>query len=247
MKKTLLSAPNSGGNSENKRWLPLAAAVLLAVVAWLLVPGVGPSVLGPDSSEYSGVVDEDLLAQLDGLEVVDWVDAPKYQRSFFGDGWADLDGDGCDTRNEILARDLDAVVYRKGTGNCVVQFGEFEEPYTGEFTEFERGAGTSELVQIDHVVALGNAWYAGAYQWDTKTRLEFANDPLNLLAVDGDANYDKAALTADQWLPYDPEFHCEFAARQVMVKARWNLTVKRKEAQTLRDILEGCPPVVISE
>lgn len=163
---------------------------------------------------------------------------PGYIRSEFGDGWADLDGDGCNTRNEILARDLEEVEYRNG--DCVVAAGVLEDPYTGKTIDFVRGEGTSEAVQIDHVVPLANAWISGAWKWDLLTREEFANDPLNLLAVEGQANQDKAAMTADLWLPANEEYHCDYVLRQIAVKDKWKLSVGDTERVALAKVLRTC-------
>ena len=245
--------PKTGRSRQQSRFSvrTLIWVVAASILAWLLVPGLGPNLLGLERGQgtQNSVTGEntELLQQLSRLEVVDNQDAPPYVRSEFGEGWADLDGDGCSTRNEILARDLHDVTYRKGTGDCVVQSGILQDPYTGETIRFERGADTSSLVQIDHVVALGNAWYAGAWEWDAAKRLEFANDPLNLLAVDGNANFEKGAHTADQWSPSNKDSHCEFAARQVAVKSRWGLSVTQAESETLTGILETCPQVSLSE
>lgn len=110
--------------------------------------------------------------------------APKtgYDRSgSFGTAWLDVDQNGCDTRNDILARDLTGTVK---SGNCRVLTGTLPGPYTGKKIHFERGTSTSSLVQIDHVVALSNAWQTGAQQLSQAQRVSLANDPLNLLAVD---------------------------------------------------------------
>ncbi|TDU24479.1 HNH endonuclease family protein [Arthrobacter sp. JUb115] len=119
--------------------------------------------------------------------------APKtgYDRAEFGKGWKDPDRNGCDARNDILSRDLVDVTYKPATRPCVVLSGTFDDPYTGKTIEFKRGQGTSTSVQIDHVVALSDSWQKGAQRWDAEIRLEFANDPLNLLASDGPTNASK--------------------------------------------------------
>lgn len=243
--------PTSWKPLRARDWLVLAIAAVVAV--FLVVPGFGVDVLElrqePTQNADGAEANVALIEGLEGLEVVDQYDSsqPKYERSMFGEGWADLDGDNCNTRNEILSRDLSRPTYREGTNDCVVQTGTLAEPYTGSVVEFVRGQGTSELVQIDHVVALADAWRAGAWQWDPQTRLEFANDPLNLLAVDGASNYEKGALTADQWLPPNEDFQCDYVARQVAVKAKWGLSVTRDEADVLWDVLRECPEVALAE
>ena len=113
--------------------------------------------------------------------------APKtgYDRDQFGPAWADVDHNGCDTRNDILDRDLEDTAYRPGTQDCIVTSGVLQDPFTGAEIQFVRGQDTSSAVQIDHVVALSDAWQKGAQQLNEETRRQFSNDPLNLLAVDG--------------------------------------------------------------
>src|SRR5699024_3425620 len=127
--------------------------------------------------------------------------APKtgYSRDQFGNGWLDPDGNGCDTRNDILNRDLESVVH--DSDGCKVLTGVLQDPFTDQEIHFTRGAETSTAVQIDHVVALSDAWQKGAQQLSEEERARFANDPLNLLAVDGPANAQKSDADAATWLP----------------------------------------------
>ncbi|ACZ30407.1 hypothetical protein Xcel_1376 [Xylanimonas cellulosilytica DSM 15894] len=164
-----------------------------------------------------------------------------YDRGLFGDAWTDVDHNGCDQRNDILARDLVDVVFRAGTNGCVVHSGTLADPYSGQTFGFLRGPDTSVLVQIDHVVAIANAWRTGAQHWTTEQRVAFANDPLNLLAVDGELNQAKSAGDASEWLPPNPAFHCEYAARQTAVKTRHGLWFSTPERDVVVGILEGCP------
>lgn len=165
---------------------------------------------------------------------------PSYNRDEFGPRWSDVDRNGCDTRNDILARDLTEVTFRSGTHDCVVETGTLDDPYTGQVISFQRGDKTSSAVQIDHVVALADAWRSGAHAWSATQREQFANDPLNLLAVDGPANQQKSALAADEWLPARVDFQCEFVARQIAVKSKWDLSVTDTERNALAEILVGC-------
>ncbi|MGY4644569.1 HNH endonuclease family protein [Cellulomonas sp. URHB0016] len=162
-----------------------------------------------------------------------------YDRSRFGTAWADVDHNGCDTRNDVLRRDLTAVVVDPTTRGCVVLRGTLDDPYTGATIPFVRGPG-SAAVQIDHVVALDAAWRSGARQWSATRREAFANDPANLLAVDGPANQDKGAADAAGWLPPDPGYRCVYALRQVRVKAAYGLWVTGAEQEALRGAIDGC-------
>ncbi len=167
---------------------------------------------------------------------------PGYDRDLFGQRWADVDRNGCDQRNDVLARDLTDVVFKEGTRDCVVLTGTFADPYTGTTMTFQRGNDTSTLVQIDHVVALADAWATGAARWSPATRELFANDPLVLLASDGAENASKGARNADEWLPSNPAFWCDYVARQVAIKVKYSLVMTPGEASTIRDVLTACGP-----
>jgi hypothetical protein len=148
-----------------------------------------------------------------------------YRRSQFGARWPDVDGNGCDTRNDILRRDLVDVRVRPSTHDCVVASGILHDPYTGDTVTFVRGVRTSALVQIDHVVALGDAWQKGAQQLSQDRRTALANDPLNLLAVGGAVNEAKGDGDAATWLPPLRSARCPYVARQIAVKAAYRLWV----------------------
>ncbi|MDN4613623.1 HNH endonuclease family protein [Leifsonia sp. F6_8S_P_1B] len=155
----------------------------------------------------------------------------------FGPAWEDVDRNGCSTRDDILARDLTGVVRR---GGCTVLSGTLDDPYAGRTIAFQRGPDTSARVQIDHVVALMNAWQTGAQALSPEQRLRLANDPLNLVAVDGPTNQSKGAGDAATWLPPAKAFRCEYASRQVAVKARYALWVVPAERAALDRILADC-------
>lgn len=164
--------------------------------------------------------------------------APKtgYERSQFGDGWAKTKD--CDTRNEILRRDLTNIVVNI---DCHVVSGTLLDPYTGASIAFQRGSGTSQAVQIDHVVALSDAWQKGAQQLTYAERLALANDPLELLAVDGPANQEKSDGDAASWLPPNRAFRCQYVARQIAVKQKYTLWVTQAEKDAMLRVLATCP------
>lgn len=226
--------------------IDLLIYAVIILLAGVLVIALNPSIIRSIWGDYSL---EELPASqakiaLATLSVRSGDDAPSYSREVFGESWADVDNDGCDTRNEVLGRDLREVEYKRGfPRNCVVIRGLLEDPYTGKYVEFMRGPQTSAAVQIDHVVALGDAWRAGAYQWDYLKRQQFANDPENLLAVIGYVNEDKGRQRADQWLPPNDQYHCAYVARQIRVKAKWNLSVTPAEKETMIAVLAKCPAV----
>jgi hypothetical protein len=166
--------------------------------------------------------------------------APKtgYSREQFSAGWADVGG--CDTRNYILKRDMTDVITKSET-DCTVESGTLNDPYTAKIIKFTRGAGTSDDVQIDHVVAVSDAWQKGAQSLDVGQRAEFYNDPLNLLAVDGPTNNKKGDADAATWLPPNKDFRCRYVARQIAVKAKYNLWVTQAEHDAMKNTLATCP------
>lgn len=184
-------------------------------------------------------------AVLDQLEVKGRAPKTGYDRDLFGQAWTDdvaveFGRNGCDTRNDILQRDLEEITFRPGTRDCVVLTGVLNGPYTGERIDFQRGQDTSSLVQIDHVVALSDAWQKGAQQLTVEQRRDFANDPLNLLAVSGRANQQKGDGDTATWLPPRREFRCSYVSRQVLVKERYGLWVTAAERDAMDRVLSNC-------
>ena len=181
------------------------------------------------------------LAALAAVEAKGRAPRTGYDRDLFGSGWVDTDHNGCDTRNDVLARDLTGEAFKPGTRDCVVVTGTLADPYSGRTLAFQRGQGTSEAVQIDHVVALSDAWQKGAQGWDTTRRSAFANDPLNLLAVDGPLNMAKGDGDAATWLPPSRAYRCAYVARQVAVKVSYGLWMTQAEKNAIATILTSCP------
>lgn len=170
--------------------------------------------------------------------------APKtdYSRQQFGGDWADAGG--CDMREKILGRDLVHVVLQSVT-DCTVLSGTLHDPYTGKTINFVRGPSTSSQVQIDHVVAIGDAWQKGAQQLTYTQRVQLYNDPLELLAVDGNANQQKSDGDAATWLPPNKSYRCRYVARQVAVKVKYHLWVTQAEYNAIATILASCPAQVL--
>lgn len=173
---------------------------------------------------------------LSSLEVKGRAPKTGYERTQFSNGWGRLAE--CDLRNIILRRDLDDA---KTDGSCRVVSGTLQDPYTGTRIEFTRGRTTSDDVQIDHVVALSNAWQTGAQQLSSEQRRSFANDPLNLVAVDGEANQQKSDGDAATWLPANKPFRCQYVARQIAVKQAYSLWVTSAEKSAMETVLRRCP------
>ncbi len=164
-----------------------------------------------------------------------------YSRSQFGQAWADVDRNGCDTRNDMLKRDLTNVEFKVKTRDCVVLSGVLFDRYSGETINFVRGNVTSMEVQIDHVVALSNAWQTGAFKLTLMQRTAFANDPMNLFAVKGRLNSQKGDGDAATWLPPLKSFRCTYVAQQIAVKAKYSLWVTAPEKEAMTRILAACP------
>ncbi len=181
------------------------------------------------------------MAVLDTLPVKGRAPKTGYMRAQFGQRWADVDRNGCDTRNDILNRDLTSIIYKVKTRDCVVLSGMLVDPYSGDTINFLRGNITSMAVQIDHVVALSNAWQTGAFKLSADQRKALANDPLNLFAVKGRLNSQKGDGDAATWLPPLKSFRCAFVAQQIAVKAKYSLWVVPPEKAAMQLILEKCP------
>jgi hypothetical protein len=169
--------------------------------------------------------------------------APKtgYSRDQFGQTWADVNRNGCDTRNDILKRDLISITYKPKTRDCVVLTGVLEDRYSGETINFVRGNISSMDVQIDHVVALSNAWQTGAFKLSLLQRTALANDPLNLFAVKGRLNSQKGDGDAATWLPPLKSYRCSYVSQQIAVKAKYSLWVTAPEKSAILGILAKCP------
>ena len=228
------------------RWqLALAVAVAAVVTPIFGVPAINSTHV-PQSLHFSLISPAhaeseqfDARAALEQIPVKGRAPKTGFARNQFGPQWSDIDRNGCDTRNDILKRDLTAIVFRERTKNCVVERGILQDPYSGQIIEFQRGEKTSALVQIDHVVALSNAWQTGIFQSTLKVRTNFANDPLNLLAVKGSLNSQKSDGDAATWLPPNKAFRCEYVTRQIQVKAKYGLWVTKAEKEAMSRILQS--------
>jgi hypothetical protein len=199
---------------------PVSAGTAPGVVASSGSPSARPSSSG--------------LALLATLAVKGRAPMTGYARAQFGPAWPSMGG--CDARNEVLRRDLTNTVLRD---DCVVLSGTLVSPYSATTIDFVRGPNSAD-VQIDHVVALGDAWQTGAQQWSTQRREAFANDPQELLAVDAHSNEQKGDSDAASWLPSNKAFRCAYVATQVRVKARYRLWVTPAERDAMRRVLSSC-------
>lgn len=204
-----------------------SALVLAFVGASMILSGMVPA------SAASG---QNALAAVEQLQVNGKAPKTGYERSLFSDGWGEIGS--CDVRNYILKRDMKSVKLRD---SCKVDTGVLLDPYTGKTIRFKYGVGTSSAVQIDHVVALSDAWQKGAQKIGSAKRYAFYNDPLNLLAVDGPTNSSKGDSDASAWLPPNKAYRCAYVARQVAVKLKYKIWVIEAEKTAIKRVLSACP------
>ena len=191
------------------------------------------TLLSPSNTQAAPI---DALAALNNLEVKGRAAKTGYARSQFPH-WSDPDRNGCDARNDTLKRDLTNITYKVGTRDCKVIAGQLLDPFSGKVITLST---TKVVIDIDHVVALSNAWQTGAAYFDKSKRSQIANDPLNLLAVDSKLNRQKGDGDAATWLPPSKAFRCEYVARQVAVKAKYGLWVTKPEKVAIDKILSTC-------
>ncbi|WP_248760196.1 HNH endonuclease family protein [Pseudarthrobacter sp. SSS035] len=243
---------------SRQAWALVAVLALSAVgsAGWFFTAGqfaaAEPAIAGPrEAPVFDGtwmkpvipvhaVPQGSALTALERLSVKGRAPTDNYQREAFGQAWLDVDRNGCDTRNDILRRDLTAVGFTEGS-KCKVVSGSIHEPYTGKRMEFRRGPESSKEIQIDHVVALSDAWQKGAQGLTPQQRQSLANDPINLIAADGPANQQKSASDAATWLPKNKNIRCHYVARQISVKASYGLCVTQPEKDAMKRVLDSCP------
>lgn len=233
--------------AKRKRRIGSLLLLLVAIIAGIYLGDIQNNNQPEEAPPLSGPIVDSLqdrissypsaLAGLEALAVKGRAPKTGYARTQFGNGWQE--SGGCDTRNRILARDLKDVVYQ--INSCVVLSGTLNDPYTGKVISFQRGSGTSGSVQIDHVVALSDAWQKGAQQLTPQLREKLANDGLNLLAVDGPANQNKGDGDAATWLPSNKPIRCSYVARQITVKLKYSLWITAAEKTAMQKILKDCP------
>ncbi len=208
--------------------------IIFAAVIFINIPNQTQA--DPVSSPNNVTIDNGTALQvLTTLAIKGRAPKTDYSREQFGKDW-NVTG-GCDTRNIILNRDLTNVLIDE---SCNVTSGLLNDPYTGKIIQFIRGGSTSSLVQIDHVVALSDAWQKGAQKLTYQQRVTLANDPLELLAVDGQANMNKSDGDAATWLPPNKPFRCQYVARQIAIKQKYELWLTQAEHDEMANILAKC-------
>ena len=205
---------------------PAVGGLLIAVLTFSSIAGSPATAATSNSAEVG----------LEYLQVKGRAPKTGYERAEFSDGWAEIGS--CTVRNFVLRRDLKNVTFKSG---CIVNTGILADPYTSKKISFQYGVGTSSKVQIDHVVALSDAWQKGAQGIGAAKRLNFYNDPLNLLAVDGPTNASKGDGDAATWLPPNKAYRCAYVARQIAVKIKYKLWLVTAEKAAMKQVLATCP------
>lgn len=224
----------NGVSGRSRRLITLIASLIgLVIVILAAAPPVIENVQKTETPPTVMMPLGSAGAALETLAVKGRAPKTDYSRSQFGNGWATTSG--CDTRNIILYRDLQNPVVGD---DCAVQTGTLNDPYTGTVIAFIRGESD---IQIDHVIALSNAWQTGAQNVTRDQRIQLANDPLELIAVQGDANQQKSDADAATWLPSNKPFRCQYIARQIAVKQKYSLWVTEPEKQAMLKVLSACP------
>ena len=210
---------------------------LISAVLWLVLnPASFEQAVDNGNIDSAVAIDNKTpMEMLDSLEVKGRAPKAGYSREEFYNGWPTVEG--CSLRQRIIKREFGETAVLDG---CNVIAGEFEEPYTGEYKKFTSREEISKGIQIDHVVALSDAWQKGAQYMDKSVRYEIATDPLNLLAVDAAANEKKSDGDAATWLPPNKKFRCQYVARQVSVKYKYKLWVTEAEKSAIHNILVTC-------
>lgn len=225
--------PHSKGMKQRWRRVTGLIVGLVALLVAILTAAPPPEQIPVPETQTSDVASQ-AVTVLESLAVKGRAPKTGYDRSQFGNGWATVNG--CDTRNIILFRDLEQPIV---DNDCKVLSGILNDPYTGTVINFDKSNSTA--IQIDHVVALGDAWQKGAQQLSKEERIKLANDPLELIAVDGPANQQKSDGDAATWLPSNKGFRCEYVARQIAVKQKYSLWVTEAEKKAMRSVLNDCP------
>lgn len=230
-----------------RRHGPRSRAIVTILLGLIAIPFTSCTIPSrdDDATVITGSIAATTSSQLNSLPIKGRAPKTGYSREQFGESWSDdvatqFGHNGCDTRNDILNRDLTDKTFKKGTHDCVVLTGVLNDPYTGAVIHFQRGQKTSAAVQIDHLVPLSDAWQKGAQAWDDTKRRNFANDPANLLAVDGPTNSAKSDSDAATWLPPDKSYRCTYAQKIISVKAAYGLWVTQAEHDALARQLATC-------
>ena len=208
-------------DARRRRGFAAAFAACLAIAVASLV-----------AAPAASARDRSILSMLRALTVA--AEQPSgYDRELFPH-W-DYVRDDCDVRDLVLIAEA-----RSG-------------PTTGRTCPVGRGTWFSEFdgvtvrdpssLDVDHMVALAEAWASGARAWTTAQREAFANDlgySGSLIAVTASSNRSKGDQDPSEWLPPRTSYRCTYVSDWIAVKWRWRLSIDRTEHSALRVLANGC-------
>ncbi|PPF32613.1 HNH endonuclease family protein [Pseudoclavibacter sp. AY1H1] len=240
----------------NRRNTAMISLLAVAIAGWAVIglstphheatpaqPIGSAATVAPITSTMTA---EEISQRLQVLAIAQQVEAdpqtPAYERDEFGTRWADVDRNGCDTRNDILNRDLTDLVHKPGTNDCKVVAGTLHDPYTGQLIHVNTPQELGDQIDVDHIVPLNLAWLHGAATWTPEQRRNFANDPANLRAVDASTNNSKSDDGPSAWEPPNTDYRCQFAAAYVDVVDAYKLTLSPADHDSLTATLTRCLP-----
>lgn len=223
----------------------LGRSIIISLALIVLIIGIGyvldrasqpqPAAITPASTASAN--SDSAISKLRELTVKAAEQGNDYERSNFSSGWASWRD--CNVRQKILNRDLRNV--KLAANGCTVVSGTLHDPYSGKDIELTTKSAVAKKVQIDHVVALSNAWQTGARYLTADQRKTLANDDLELIAVSSNANQEKSDGDASVWLPENKSFRCAYVARQIAVKLKYRLWVTTNEKNAMANVLAACP------
>lgn len=215
----------------------VATAAVVSVVVALVLSVASSCALWddpepPDPDRAAGA--QLLLGLLDLLEVAEEPPRVGYSRDEFPH-WHDISGSGCTARQDALSAQALGLVQRDLVRSCVIVEGDWYSLFDG--VTF---SGAPAEIDVDHVVALAEAWDSGAAAWTLERRRQFANDPLNLLVVTRRSNREKADLDAGEWKPPMDDAWCVTASMMILTKLRYEMTVDAAERDGLEEMARRC-------
>ncbi len=162
---------------------------------------------------------------------------PEYSRDSLPTDWKDLDGNGCNTREDILKKYTSE--YTGRFDGCKIKSGKFYDYYNGKFLRYDKSVDTGGGIQIDHIVAIGNAWISGGYKWGKDEWISYINDEEVLIPTSSKTNREKSDKDITEWKPANNSYLCTYAEKQVEIKDKYKLTVTEKEKAELKSILNN--------
>ena len=223
------------------KWRIVTNGVALVVTISIGATVAGGSPARTNASSKSAVGGGSAIGVLQNIRVQN-ERGNGYVRALF-EHWRDIDGDGCDSRQQVLKRES-VTLPQVDPYSCKVIAGDWVSPYDGA-----RWSDPTDI-DIDHVVALKEAWDSGAWAWSSATRKAYANDTSDkrtLLAVTDNVNQRKSDKDPSNWTPPLKSYLCTYLGNWISVKARWNLSMDKSEWGRIKNLLNSsCAGLVIA-